>query len=84
MPFMSRIELMAKEEVIEQGTLLNARESVIEALEVRFNLVPPTIISQLNSIENVARLKKLLRLAISINSVEEFEQVLSANTFEEL
>ncbi|NES85541.1 MAG: transposase [Moorea sp. SIO2B7] len=78
MPFMSRIELMAKEEVIEQGTLLNARESVIEALEVRFNLVPLTIISELNIIEDVARLKQLHRLAISINSVEEFEQILRA------
>lgn len=72
MPFLSQIELMAKQEGIEQ----TARESVIEALEVRFNGVSPELMERLNAISDVSVLKQLHRQAIGIGSLAEFQLVL--------
>jgi hypothetical protein len=81
MPLISRMELMAKEEGIEQGRqeglLRNARESVIEILQARFQVAPPAIVEAVNSISDVARLKQLLRQAIAVASVEDFQQLLA-------
>jgi hypothetical protein len=70
------MELRAIEKGIEQGSRKTACESVIEILEVRFSEVPPELVALLNNISDLAVLKQLLREAIAINSIVEFQQLL--------
>lgn len=72
MPYITGIERRA----IQRGSLQTARESVIEVLETRFEGVPQALRDRLNQIDDLARLKHLLKQAITIASVEELEQVM--------
>ncbi|MBW4559578.1 MAG: transposase [Mojavia pulchra JT2-VF2] len=76
MRYVTSIERLAKEEGIEEGILQNARESVIEVLETRFGEVPSAIVEIINGIEEPAVLKTLLKRAIAIASIAEFQQLL--------
>ncbi|MGK7877865.1 MAG: hypothetical protein AB4426_32535 [Xenococcaceae cyanobacterium] len=62
---------------MRQGILQNARESVIEVLETRFEQVPSQLSDHLNSINDLAMLKQLLKRSITVASPEEFEQVIA-------
>ena len=55
--------------------LLNSRENVIEALEVRFQEVPTDIVESISSLEDPNQLKTLFRQAITIGSISEFRQI---------
>ena len=85
MPFLSQMELMAieegrekgKEEGIQLGLLQNARESVLAALQVRFETVPPELVEVINNIADITRLRQLLLQAIAIPSLAEFQQLLA-------
>lgn len=77
MPLLSRMELRAMQKGIEQGSLQNARESVLEVLDIRFEVVPPELIEAINEIEDTSFLKQLLRDAIAVDSLEAFQQLLS-------
>lgn len=68
MPLLSRIELDAKQETLQ--------ENVITILEVRFGEVAPELIEVINAIKDVPVLKQLHRQAIAIPSIEEFQQLL--------
>ena len=61
---------------MQQGILQNARESVIDNLEVRFEVVPESVVSRLNGVYDSSVLKILRRKAIKVNSVEEFERII--------
>jgi hypothetical protein len=50
---------------------------VIEILQARVQVAPPAIVEAVNAISDVARLKQLLRQAIAVASVEEFQQLLA-------
>jgi len=76
MPVLSRMELRGLEKAEQRGKLLATRESVIDVLETRFEEVPQTIKEAVNQIEEVARLKQLLKQAIAVASLMEFEQLL--------
>ena len=69
MPLLSRMELRA----MQKGILQNARKSVLEVLEIRFEVVPPELIEAINEIEDTSVLKQLLRQAIALDSLEEFQ-----------
>ena len=64
------------EQGIEQGILRMGRDSVIEVLETRFGELPISLVEAVNKIEEQAVLKDLLKRAITIESVTEFQQVL--------
>jgi hypothetical protein len=87
MPLLSWIELEAMqkglEEGIQQGILQTAREAVLEVLEARFELVPPEVVEAINRIEDASILKRLLRQAIAIPSIEEFQQLLEQSPVDE-
>ncbi|MFP4008384.1 MAG: transposase [Spirulinaceae cyanobacterium] len=72
MPYVTSIERFA----LARGALLNAREAVIEALHVRFEAVPETIVEAVNQIEDGAVLKSLLRQAITVATLAEFQALL--------
>ncbi|NER52228.1 MAG: hypothetical protein F6J92_37420 [Symploca sp. SIO1A3] len=77
MPLLSHMEIRGMQRGIKQGTLQNARESVLEVLTVRFEVVPQEVIEPINEIEDASVLKQLLREAIAISSMVEFQQLLS-------
>lgn len=93
MPFISRVELEAKQEGIqegieqgiaqgiaqgiERGAVQTLRQIVIGILETRFEVVPPEVIEAINGIEDKELLNRLYRQAIVIGSVEEFQQLLA-------
>ena len=73
MRYVTSIERLAKEE----GVIQNARESVIETLSTRFEEVPTEVVEAVNQIDDVSVLKTLLRRAILVSSIAEFEINLS-------
>ncbi|MFB2895085.1 hypothetical protein ACE1CI_19435 [Aerosakkonemataceae cyanobacterium BLCC-F50] len=69
MPYITSFERDAKLEI--------ARESVIKVLETRFSPLPDTLIQRINSSNDIDLLKQLLVSAVTINSVEDFGQMLT-------
>ncbi|MGF1675809.1 MAG: hypothetical protein ACFCUV_19300 [Rivularia sp. (in: cyanobacteria)] len=74
MRYVTSIERLAKEE----GVIQNARESVVETLSTRFEEVPIPVVEAVNGIDDVTILKSLLRRAILVGSIAEFEQDLGS------
>jgi hypothetical protein len=64
-PYITDIEL--------DGMVINARESIVAVLETRFGTVSPEVNERLEAIEDINVLKKLIRQAVVITSVEEFQ-----------
>jgi hypothetical protein len=62
------------EQGLEQGRLAMARESVLEALAVRFGNVSSAIKKRVESVADTADCRMLLQAAITAASVEAFEQ----------
>ncbi|MBW2010415.1 MAG: hypothetical protein JRI32_01865 [Deltaproteobacteria bacterium] len=61
---------------IQQGILQKSREDVIEILEMRFGIIPRSILSVLNEISDPLTLKSLLKKAVTLKSLDEFEEFL--------
>ncbi len=61
---------------LQQGLLEEAREMVIEALEERFGILPPSLISKIKTIQQREILKSLHRAAIRAKTLEEFKALL--------
>ncbi len=79
-PFLRRIRQEGRAEVLAEG-LTALRESVLEALTVRFD--PPAthyqrIEAQLGTVNNVSRLRDLLRAALRAANLANFEQALAS------
>ena len=91
MRYVTSIERLAKQEGIEQGLeqgleqgiIQMGRDNVIDILETRFGEVPDSIVSVINGIEEASVLKMLLKRAIAISSIAEFQQVLDDLTTRE-
>ncbi|NER49920.1 MAG: transposase [Symploca sp. SIO1A3] len=77
MPLLSNMEIRGMQRGIKQGTVQNAHEWLLEVLTVRFEVVPPEVTEAINQIEDISVLKQLLREAIAISSIVEFQQLLS-------
>ncbi|MBE9054897.1 transposase [Sphaerospermopsis sp. LEGE 08334] len=75
MPFLTSFEI----DGIRKGSLQTSRENVIEILEIRFGNVSDDLKNQINSLEDLQLLKSLHKQAITIASVEDFEQLLVAS-----
>jgi hypothetical protein len=61
---------------IQQGTLRTFQESVMYALEARFETVPKSIRNKIKKINDMAVLKLLLKNAITAGSVKEFNKIM--------
>lgn len=61
---------------IQRGIQQEAREAVIDILEMRFKVVPGPIVKTLNEISDSSILKMLHRKAVKIESLDEFRQVI--------
>lgn len=58
---------------VRDGMAIATRESVVEALQTRFEAVPQQVSDRLETIEDIKVLKQLLKEAIRTASVEEFQ-----------
>jgi hypothetical protein len=56
----------------QEGSLAQARESVIEALEIRFGEISPDLRERINALDNLRTLKAQHRRAITVPSLDQF------------
>ena len=68
MPYVDTLTRMSREE----GSLAQARESVIEALEIRFGEVSKYLRERITALDNLRTLKAQLRRAITVPSLDQF------------
>jgi hypothetical protein len=85
MPYVTSTERIAREEGmmqgitqgitqgISRGQLENAREAVLDILEVRFGQLAAAIQEKINSCADLKKLKKVLRQAVLIGSPDELD-----------
>ena len=59
-----------------QGQLKRARKAVNDVLEVRFDIVPRSIIHEIDRIEDVQVLEKLHRKSVNVKDFKEFRSIL--------
>ncbi|NER97740.1 MAG: DUF494 family protein [Symploca sp. SIO1B1] len=71
MPLLSNMEI--------RGIRQSTRESLLEVLTVRFEVVPPEVMEAINQIKDISVLKQLHRQAITIGSMVKFQQLLFQN-----
>ena len=80
MPYVTSVERrgiqQGIQQGIEQGVLQNAREAVVDILEVRFGNVPQSMVQRIHAMEDLDLLKMLHRKAATVPSLEEFEATL--------
>ena len=68
MPYVDTLTRMSREE----GSLAQARESVIEALEIRFGEVSTDLRERITALDNLRTLKAQHRRAITVPSLDQF------------
>jgi hypothetical protein len=73
MPFLSTIEEMA----LEEGAKSTSQKHIILALQSRFREIPNSLIEIINQIEDVSLLESLFVPSITVNSLEEFQQLVN-------
>lgn len=91
MPYITSIEQLAIEEGreqglqqgLQQGIIQNARQSLIDVLETRFQEVPSPLVELINQIEYPSLLNNMLKRAITIDSLAEFQEASEQLAFEE-
>ena len=78
MPLLSNMELRGMERGMERGkeigTLQNARDYIKAVLQVRFGEVSFGIDSSLEQVSDLSVLDELLKLAVTVDSLEDFQQ----------
>ena len=72
MPYLDSISRMCREEGVQEGSLAQARESVIEVLEIRFGEISTELHERINALDNLRTLKAQLRRAITVPSLDQF------------
>jgi len=68
MPYVDTLTRMSRQE----GSLAQARESVIEALEIRFGEISADLRERINALDNLRTLKAQHRRAITVPSLDQF------------
>ncbi len=69
----------AREEGIEQGERRSTIEAILEVLEIRFNMPEThTLSTRIAAIDDLQRLKQLLRTAVQVPNLEAFQRILDA------
>ena len=57
---------------LQQGLQQRAREDIRDVLEARFGTAPPQVAAALTNLEDLAKLKALLRQASTVGTLAEF------------
>jgi hypothetical protein len=77
MQYVTSIERIGMKKGEIKGTLKTAREALIDVLEARFEAVPTPLLSKIKKIKDTSILKMLLKNAIFVGSVNEFNEIMS-------
>jgi hypothetical protein len=81
MPLISPFEQMAEErgmeKGIEKGMQQTLQGNIISILQKRFGVIPNELVEKINKINDIQELQKLLLETISVNSLIDFENMLS-------
>ncbi|MEA5513060.1 hypothetical protein VB654_03270, partial [Nodularia sp. UHCC 0506] len=65
---------------IEQRTIKKTRkQNIVTLVQVRFGDIPDNLVASINQIDDTSFLKELLVSTISVNSLEEFAQIVNSN-----
>jgi len=76
MPYVDTLTRMSlqegRKEGLQEGSLTQARESVIEALEIRFGEISNDLRERITALDNLRSLKDQLRRAITVSSIDQF------------
>ena len=67
-----------REQGMQQGIQQDAREAVIDIIEMRFKVVPESIVKALNDIADPSILKILRRKAVKTKSLNEFGEIIKS------
>jgi hypothetical protein len=81
MSYITSVERISIQKGIQQGRLQNAQEAVLDALEARFATVPSSIVGVIHTVEDLSLLKQLLKQAVTVDSLKEFEQRLNGDQY---
>jgi len=73
MPYVTSIERLG----IQKGMMTRCREDIIDILEIRFDIVPSPLIEMINKIDDINQLKNLLKQAVTIPSLEDFQELIN-------
>jgi hypothetical protein len=77
MPYITSAEKIGIEKGRQEGRQEEARQAILDLLEVKFGEILPEIKSQLASITEIELLRSLLKKVISVHSLEEFHSLLN-------
>ena len=61
-----------RQEGRQEGAILARQKAVLDALEIRFSLIPEGLRECIETIQDESRLRSLLQAAIQAGSLEEF------------
>ena len=76
MPLLSNMELRGIERGKEIGVLEKARSDIQRVLQIRLGRISSQMESSLSRISDISLLDELLTLAVTVSSLEEFQQSL--------
>ena len=75
MPLLTNIERRA----LARGAKETYQQNIFDLLENRFGTLPESLVTSIKQIDDMTVLKQLLLQTISVNSVEEFQQIIDSN-----
>ncbi|MCL0033574.1 hypothetical protein M1M99_02010 [Thermodesulfovibrionales bacterium] len=79
MPYVTSVEKIGIEKGMQQGMLLEAQDMLMEVLTERFGSVSGELSEQIKRIDSRKRLKNLIRQALRVKSLAEFEEKVAGN-----
>jgi hypothetical protein len=75
MPLLTNIE----QRTIEKTTKQTRKQDIIKLLQVRFGDIPENLVASINQVDDTSFLEQLLVSTISVNSLEEFAQLVNSH-----
>lgn len=79
MRYVTSVERVGIKKGLQQGLIEKSREDIVEVLKVRFAVVPNSIVTCIDEMEDLALLKTLLKKAATVESIDAFRDVLEQN-----
>ncbi|MBF0549608.1 MAG: hypothetical protein HQK60_03635 [Deltaproteobacteria bacterium] len=61
---------------IQQGNLSTAHKNLVDILETRFHVVPVSVTTRIDELDDPDRLNRLIKMAVVVDSLAEFEKLL--------
>jgi hypothetical protein len=74
MPYVTSIERLG----IQTGRLTSCQKHIIDILEIRFEVVPSPLRETINKLEDINQLENLLKQAVTIASLADFQQLINS------